>query len=114
MIATENSSSQRITVENVSRRGFLQGMFSAGRVRTMRANRSGAAFGPQLTGVPASIERVRVPSQHFRRHSYRRHGLHRGPPIRDGEWSSHQPAANSRGRTRRRLEPRHGRPGRRR
>ena len=100
-----------ITIENVSRRGFLRGALGAsafvlcvGKFSVRQRLREALLW---ILRRPRRDHRfLGVPSQRVCRHPYRRHGLHRCAPVGDGKRRAHQPAAHSGRRTGCRLEPR--------
>ena len=100
-------------IENVSRRQFLEGLFSTGAfviaAQVLPERRLGAGPGrahPRPVGAALA--------QRLSGHRARRHGVHRHAPVRDGHGHPHVAAARRRRRARGRLEPRPHRAGARR
>ena len=90
-----------ITIENVSRRGFLRGALGAsafvlcvGKFPVLAKTAGGAAVDSASTGAGSIGASAFHPSV-FVGHSYGRRGLYCGAPVGDGEWCAHQPAQDS-------------------
>ena len=101
-------------IENVSRRQFLEGLFSTGAFVVAAQVLPEELPGRRIPAVRTRAQSAPLAPERLPGHRARRHGVHRDAPVRDGHGHPHVAAARRGRRARRRLEPRSHRAGSRR